>query len=187
MHVSALYGNDSPTLLDALVSGTAYPGAVLTQRGATGQPVAAWAMSDVYVLDDVVTGGDGLPHERLSFQFSELNESTSTRTFAWDLELNREGGHDLPAGLTLGPLPTPATPALTLDLMSGGSSQVPVSLALDSYSFGFHNTISLSTGGGGGGAGRATFDALQVSALYGNDSPILLNALVSGAPTPERY
>src|SRR5262249_23152745 len=77
--------------------------------------------------------------------------------------------------------PAPAATALTLEL--AGSSISPsgaaVTLNLNTFRFGFHNSGPRSSSSGATGA--ASFDALDVTAALSAASPGLFEALTSGA------
>src|SRR5262245_47523097 len=53
LDVIASYTANSPQLFAQLVTGQNYDSAVLTQKDASGNPVAVWALSTVFVTDDV--------------------------------------------------------------------------------------------------------------------------------------
>jgi hypothetical protein len=75
LDVTAPYTANSPLLFGQLTIGQAYPSAVLTQKDGSGNTVGIWALNDVHVTDDAVTGsGSGLPSEELKFAFAELGQ-----------------------------------------------------------------------------------------------------------------
>jgi type VI protein secretion system component Hcp len=68
------------------------------------------------------------------------------------------------------------SPSATLELFASRSSSSAVTLALDSYQFGFQNTASVTSGT----AGTVTFDDLVVKAPLSGASPQMFQALASG-------
>src|SRR5262249_30023427 len=56
LDVRAPYTANSPLLFGQLTKGQAYPSAVLTQRDGSGNTVGIWALNDVHLTDDAVTG-----------------------------------------------------------------------------------------------------------------------------------
>jgi type VI protein secretion system component Hcp len=104
LNVAALFSANSPVLLKALVIGAHYETAVLTQRDASGNPVAAWALGTVFVTDDGVKSGTPLPTETLTFAFGSITEATSAHSTSWSQVLNENEGRGLPDGLVLYPL-----------------------------------------------------------------------------------
>ena len=55
-----------------------------------------------------------------------------------------------------------------------------MTLALNSYAFGFENPTTIGSATSGAGAGKAKFDNLDVSTPLSDASPQLLKVLVSG-------
>jgi len=97
-----------------LVTGSHYNTAVLVQRNVAGRPVAAWALGTVFLTDDAVAGGDGLPAEKLKFDFGSFTEATRSAATSWNRITNRDDGPDLPDGLALVPLDDVAPTDITL-------------------------------------------------------------------------
>jgi type VI protein secretion system component Hcp len=59
LDVTAALSNASPALFNALVTGSHYDTATLTENNARGQPIAVWVLGFVFVTDDALTGTDG--------------------------------------------------------------------------------------------------------------------------------
>jgi hypothetical protein len=91
---------------------------------------------------------------------------------------NTGGGGSGASGLS--PLPAPAVTNLTLQLAGGTDPTASLSLNLDAFQFGFHNSATIGSATGGAGAGKASFDALDVSTALSDASPELFAALASG-------
>src|SRR5262249_54966904 len=85
-----------------------------------------------------------------------------------------------PGASGLSPLPTPAATNLTLQLAGGTDPTASLSLNLNSFQFGFHNSTTIGSATGGAGAGKASFDALDVTTALSDASPELFAALASG-------
>jgi type VI protein secretion system component Hcp len=180
LEVTAAFAPASPALLRALVSRKHYASAVLTQRDAAGHPVAAWVLDDVFLSGDAIDGGSAAgPTERLTLAFKQVTEATGAGLASWDQAEHSADGPALPPGLVLDPLPAPPAPSITLDL-SGGSGPA-VSLPLNGYALGYHNTVSFGPRRGDAEVGHPSFDPLDVAAPFGAGSPALLRALVTGS------
>ena len=179
----------SPLLFESLVSGGQYRTAVLTQTNelvgsAFGGVVAAWALSDVYVTSDGFTGdsADFLPSEELDLAFGAVTEVTASRP--------PPGARSTTAAAALtSPKPLPSLGAAR-PRHTGRHAPVDarrrlrtVSIALNSYQFGFQNKAIIVLGSGVT-TGEASFDKLVVGAAFAPDSPLLFfESLVSGAAT----
>jgi type VI protein secretion system component Hcp len=176
LDVTAPYNANAPLLFGQLTTGQTYPSAVLTQKDAGGNTVGVWALSNVQVTDDAITGtGSGLPAEELKFSFGALAQSVGTHIAGWSQVNNSSSSSDIPTLLD------PATPAvvpthMTLDLSGGNAT--PVSIDLNTFHFGFHN--STSVGPSGVVAGMTSFDELDVTATLSDAGPDLFAALTSG-------
>src|SRR5262249_28094357 len=117
LDVTAVYNANSPQVLARLTRGPSYDSAVLTQKDAAGTPVAVCVLKTVCVTDDTVTkNAAGLPGEEVKFAFEALTEANSTGSVYWSQATNSASGPNLPAGLTLGALPSPAATGLTPQL-----------------------------------------------------------------------
>ncbi len=98
---------------------------------------------------------------------------------SWDQGTNTASGPTLTTAPDLSaqyPADPAATAVLTLSNATGGTS---VTLPIDSYKFGFHNTGTI-----GSDTGKATFNALDVTLPLSNGSPALLTALTERRPLP---
>jgi type VI protein secretion system component Hcp len=84
----------------------------------------------------------------------------------------------VPTTPALTALPAPAASTTTLQLTP--ASGPVVTIALDSYQFGFQNPVGIGSATRGAGAGKASFNGLDVSAAFAADSPLLLMNLFSG-------
>jgi hypothetical protein len=187
LDVTAPLSEASPALFSDLTAGRSFTTATLIQRDSAGHAVAAWALSDVRVTDDLLTGtSGGLPGEELKLTFGAVREATSTQAALWSRLTNTAGGPALPSGLTLRALPAPLATGAVLQLFTravsasslGRTASAAVSLTLNSYRFGSHNTITI---GAAGAAGRASLDPLDVTLALSSDSPAVLAALAGGA------
>ncbi len=186
LDVSIALGNASPGLFAALTMGTQYTTATLTQKDANGKALAVWTLGHAFLTSDTISG-DGLdtPEEELKFVFKSITEATASgmsgvpaASASWDQVTNTASGPPLttaPDPAAQYPADPAATAVLTLSNATGGTS---VTLPIDSYQFGFHNTPSF---GSGGTTSKATFDALDVTLPLSNGSPALLTALTSAA------
>jgi len=179
LQVTAPLNGESPLLFEVLASESHYDTALLTQRDGSGDPVAEWALDLVFITSDGIQNDSAAtPTEELHFAFDALSEGTSANTASWSQVANTSTGPSLPGDLV--DPPGPAAPPMTLELTgSTGAALTPVTLALDSYQFGFENPISI--GPTGATAGTAKFDDLQVTAPYGDASPLLFEVLASGS------
>ncbi len=145
-----------------------------------------WTLGHAFLTSDTISG-DGLdtPKEELNFVFKSITEATASgmsgvpaASASWDQVTNTASGPPLttaPDPAAQSPADPAATAVLTLSNATGGTS---VTLPIDSYQFGFHNTPSF---GSGGTTSKATFDALDVTLPLSNGSPALLTALTSAA------
>jgi len=181
LQVTAPLNGESPLLFEVLASESHYDTALLTQRDGSGDPVAEWALDLVFITSDGIQNDSAAtPTEELHFAFDALSEGTSANTASWSQVANTSTGPSLPGDLV--DPPGPAAPPMTLELTgSTGAALTPVTLALDSYQFGFENPTSLGSANGGAGAGKVAFDDLQVTAPYGDASPLLFEVLASGS------
>jgi type VI protein secretion system component Hcp len=176
LDVRVPYTANSPLLFGQLTKGPAYPSAVLTQRDAGGNTVGIWALNDVHLTDDAITGsGNGLPAEELKFAFGAVAQSVGHNIQGWSQVLNSSDSSDIPS------VPDPAPPAvaptrMTLDLASGNAT--PVSLDLNTFQFGFHN--STTVGPTGVVSGTTSFDELDVTAALSDAGPNLFAAVTTG-------
>jgi type VI protein secretion system component Hcp len=166
-----------------LALGSHYDTATLTQTDASSQAVAVWNLGNVFTTSDFLSNASGgsIPTEELKFAFGAVTEATSVSNWSWNQQTN--GADDvpgLPSAQTLSALPAPAGTRLTLQLAGGPAG--PASLTLNSFQFGFHNTVSVSVGAGGADVttGKARFDVLDVTAAFNNASPDLLQLLTTG-------
>ncbi len=125
----------------------------------------------------------------------------------WSQVNNSGGSSDIPTtfDLTVAPAPLSAAAApltaavaapapaassaavvaptgLTLTLSGGTAPALTAPIDLDSFKFGFHNPTTIGSITGGAGTGKATFDALSVTAAAGAASPLLFYALATNAP-----
>jgi type VI protein secretion system component Hcp len=190
LDVTAAYNANSPEVFAQLTSGLAYDGAVLTQKDASGSPVAAWVLRTVFVSDDALSG-NGLPPEtvrgaatapptteELRFAFEEITEATSAGSQSRNQLAGSNSGPALPAGLTLSELPAPAPTGLTLQLAGGDAPAA--TLSLTTFQFGSHIQATVTSGSGAATVGSPSFDALEVTAALSKASPDLFHALASG-------
>lgn len=167
------------TLWTALTSRGRYNTGILTQTGANGTPVAAWALGSVYVSDYVLSLPGDVPIADVKFSFLSVTEATSAYSASWDVTRKVAQGPALPAGLVLDTLPTPPSTGLTLELSGGTANQLTAPILLRDYSFGFAAPSSVTLAGVG--VGRPNFTDLTVTANYGASSPLLFDNL-----TPRR-
>ncbi len=86
---------------------------------------------------------------------------------------------------------TPSTsPSATLQLVnttSSGVSTTAATLHLDSYQFGFTDTVNLGSAGSGAGAGKASFNDLTVQTPLNAQSPTLFKSLAAGTNFSQAY
>ena len=122
-----------------------------------------------------------LPSENLTFAFGAVTEATASQAASWSQVTNSDSSADIPTAPSgLSALsPAAAPPAVTLQLTPAGGSAV--SIALDSYQFGFQNVANIGVGTSGISTGKPSFDELVVGAEFAPDSPLLFQSLVSGA------
>jgi type VI protein secretion system component Hcp len=178
LDVTTALDSSAHDLFLALTQGKRYPTANLTQYDASGNPVAVWALNNVFVTDELFAGGGSAPTMELKFAFGGVREATSMRSVSWNqLTNSTAGAPGLPTDLTLSPLPSPAATGLTLQLTSD-SADVTTTINLTDFRFGFRNPATVNTGGVT--AGRASFDALDVTAAFDGSSPGLLASLTTG-------
>src|SRR5262249_5436758 len=153
LDVNASYTANSPGLFAQLVTGQHYDSAVLTQKDASGNPVAVWVLGTVYVTDDSINTSDsGVSAEELKFAFVSITEATSTRSASWDQVF------DTASGPALGALPATTGDAGFLTLEGGNLAGLALSartLALSSFRFDLHKDPSSQ-----GRVGNVSFDAL---------------------------
>jgi type VI protein secretion system component Hcp len=182
LDVTAPINGMSPQLFESVASGKLFSTAVLTQRDATGNPVALWVMANVSIAADGQSGNSGdLPSEQIQLSFTELTESTLTQTDSWSVSTNTSNGPPVPAGTSLDALPSPSNPPLLLNLTTGsGASSLTISLALESNEFGFQNSGSSGATGAGGGEGKVSFNDLQVTAPLSGVGPQIFGAMARG-------
>ena len=183
LEVIAPMSSASPLLFKALTTGSVYATAKLTQRDTTGSVTGTWSMRVAAVVDQRLNASeDSLPVLDLDFDFSTLSTATQTTVFQWD----RATGREIPGGTIVPPKSSgngapflPGAPVvatgITLDLQGGTAPAV--SLFLDTFSFGVHNTSTY--GSGQISIGPAFFDAMDVSLAMPNDAPRLLMALLT--------
>ena len=83
--IDTFFGSDSPQILAMLAKGDHYASAILVQRNAAGQPVAAWTLNTVFITADTIHGDvEGVPVETIKFAFNGINEATSVVNNSWD-------------------------------------------------------------------------------------------------------
>ena len=182
--VSGLLSDLSPQLLKTLVTGGHFTSGVLTQRNSAGSPVAQWVLGTLFLSSDVLTSDvthpDALPTEALKLPFGSVTEVTAGHSSSWD-QVSNSNGVPASTGVALSPLPAVTAPAMTLDLQPESALGLPpVTLALNSYEFGFENPTSIGSATSGAGAGKVKFDDLIVSELLSDASPQLFRAMVVG-------
>jgi type VI protein secretion system component Hcp len=176
LDVTAPYTANSPLLFRQLTKGQAYPSAMLTQKDAGGNTVGVWALNNVRLTDDAITGsGNGLPGEELKFAFGALAQSVGTHIAGWSQVNKSSSSSDIPSVLDRA-TPAVAPTRVTLDLSGGNAT--PVSIDLNTFQFGIHN--STTVGPTGVVAGTTSFDKLDVTATLSAAAPDLFAALTSG-------
>jgi type VI protein secretion system component Hcp len=181
--ISAPMSQASPQLFAVLALGDHYDTAVLTQRNAAGKPVAEWVLDTVFLTSDGIKNDSAaVPTETLHLAFGALSEVTATHSASWSQVENTPTGPTPPTGVTLAALPARNAPALTLELRPSSDSSLPaVTLALDSYQFGFENTTTIDSATSGAGTGKVEFNDLIVSAPLSQASPQLFAVLATGS------
>src|SRR5271157_436437 len=70
------------------------------------------------------------------------------------------------------------TPTATLQLLPATGPKVTI--AVDTFQFGFHIPITIGSSSSGAGAGKVTVDDLDATASYSANSPLMLKQLVTG-------
>jgi type VI protein secretion system component Hcp len=186
LDVTANLSNASPDLFEALVSGISYDTATLTENNASGQPIAVWVLGNVSITNDAVTGtrgASGLPVEELKFVFAAITEANNTYTDSWSRVTQQDTGSDiprLPPGLPLSSPSAPTRPGLTLQLAGGDAPVATAAINLNTFQFGFHNTVTISSATGIATAGTPTFDPLDVTIALNTFSPDLFRTLTGG-------
>jgi len=184
LDVTADRSSNSPALFQALTAGAPYKTATLTETNAAGQPVAAWAMSTVYVTGDTTTGtGDTNPTspaaEELELTFGAVTVANSAAAASWSQVSNAPQGPPPPTGLAPTPvfIPSPDTISPTLELDPAGGAP-PIYLDLTGFQFGAQNNIAPSAANFK--PGKMQFDSLDVTTALNGSSPALFAALAGG-------
>lgn len=175
--ITAPFQGHSPRAHRAMLTGSHYETAVLTQRNAAGNPVAAWSLGTVFIESDVIVGGDVMLTSSMSIEFGSMTTATSSLTKSWSVFENNATGPSLPAGLALSPLPTSASfVSLYLPAVSGSPA---ITIPIDSYRLAFESEVDIGSVGGGAGGGEIDFDTLLVDAPLALNSPQLFANLMA--------
>ena len=190
LEVGASFSEDSPTLLNALTTGTHYDHAVLVQNNATGQATTAWTMKLVFNTEDDIAGQSGsLPTENFHFAFSAITESVqpnpigsgSATSVSWDQVLHATGTvSSLPPDISLVAIPTPVTSPITLTVTPSTGDKTPITIPLDAYTFSASKSANIGSASSGAGAGKVKFDELIVNADFSKNSLVLFQSLTAG-------
>lgn len=165
----------SPDLFKLLTSGGQYETATLVQNRLDGsgkpQPIAAWKMGSVIVSSATVEGDSDsiLPTENFQFTFGSITEANKATRQSWNVTSNKNTGPDL-GGLKFEPLQdSKSTTLLTLSLNGASDKSKDISLNLNHFNFGVDYLNS----------GKTSFQTLQVSTLFNDNSPLLFKAIAS--------
>jgi type VI protein secretion system component Hcp len=193
--VTAPFGPDAPAVFESLILGGRYQTAVLSQENAAGEIVAEWVLGTVVITQDDLSGAAGgqPPVETLHLVFGAVTEATGSSSGAnevasWNQLTSTDmstsasfGAIPPPPDVLLSPLPAPQPTAdVTLEFTPAPGASFPaVTIALDTYQFGFQDVTSASTS-----EGKTSFDELEVTTRFWDLSPVLLQALVTGSRFP---
>ncbi len=185
LNVATALGPESPMLLQSLAAGAVFASATLTQRDASGAAVVEWSLGDVLLASDSISGGGSTaPAENLQLAFATVTEATSAAVGSWDVATNAAG---TPAPTSVpDALPAAGATGMELTLQPGGQGPA-ITIPLDTYRFGFQQTVTIGTSTSGAGIGKVTFQDLAVSSALLADSPTLLAALCAGQEYPTAY
>ena len=140
--ISSRWSGVSPQLFKVFASGSHYATAVLARISGSDVTVG-WVLGTVFMTSNSIHGtSTAVPTETLTMIFGSITAATSGHTTAWDQILNRNDGPDA-TGNPLVALPTMDDPALTLEFQSTNPSVPALTLALNSYHFGFENPTTI--------------------------------------------